>query len=218
MSDRNRERAREWLLAEGCFPDDVKHLETSLTALLDEVEAQARAERLVECCVCEDAAAPRPDCECVICERTRAHRERDEAQQEAALYRGIVSRLSEWMGDRESETWRSTHDLDERVIAEVERLKAALDEHWRSEQQGHADPCTYGPLCPWCEVERLRGAAELFRAASLHNFQTVEDVAKEMLRLRESTKALAEAGDRLAERRNDANLDAWAEAKRKAGV
>jgi chromosome segregation ATPase len=44
--------------------------------------------------------------------------------------------------------------------AEVERLRVALDENWRKEQQGHADPCTYGSLCPWCEVERLKAALD----------------------------------------------------------
>lgn len=49
--------------------------------------------------------------------------------------------------------------------AEVERLSKALDENWRKEQQGHADPCTYGALCPWCEVERLKADHEACRKA-----------------------------------------------------
>ncbi len=54
---------------------------------------------------------------------------------------------------RTTEAAAKTIDL---LVAEVERLRNALDEHLRSEQQGHTDPCTYGPLCPYCEIERLR--------------------------------------------------------------
>lgn len=47
---------------------------------------------------------------------------------------------------------------------EIARLRAALDAHWRAEQQGHTDPCTYGPLCPWCELEHQQAVVEAARA------------------------------------------------------
>jgi hypothetical protein len=41
-SDRSLQQAREWLLVEGCFPDDVKRLEDSLADLLDYVRKEGR--------------------------------------------------------------------------------------------------------------------------------------------------------------------------------
>jgi hypothetical protein len=43
-----------------------------------------------------------------------------------------------------------------KMESEIESIKNALDDHWRSEQQGHVYPCTYGPLCPWCEIDKLK--------------------------------------------------------------
>ena len=68
----------------------------------------------------------------------------------------------------------------ERLRAENERLTEAIDrlqqtwaenapavaykaraEAWeRASQEGHPDPCTLGPLCPYCEIARLRAEVE----------------------------------------------------------
>lgn len=39
---------------------------------------------------------------------------------------------------------------------ERDRLRAELAEWQNAGQQGHPTPCTLGPLCPYCEIERLR--------------------------------------------------------------
>jgi hypothetical protein len=76
--DWTKTRAREWL-EETLGPVVVQHAYhqfsdaevSSLAALLREVDGRARSETLVMCCVCHNAKAPRPDCECVICHRNR---------------------------------------------------------------------------------------------------------------------------------------------------
>ena len=37
-----------------------------------------------------------------------------------------------------------------------EASKQAVNEYLHKEQEGHTNPCSYGPLCPWCEIERLK--------------------------------------------------------------
>lgn len=44
--------------------------------------------------------------------------------------------------------------------AEVERLKA---DYQKSFQEGHSNPCTFGSLCPYCEIERLKGTSNDLR-------------------------------------------------------
>lgn len=64
---------------------------------------------------------------------------------------------------------RSTLDDQRKIIrsldgavAENTKLRAAIQSWEDSAQQGHPSPCTLGPLCPYCEIERLR--AELAEA------------------------------------------------------
>jgi len=90
-----------------------------------------------------DVLHERPSRENGYCGPWASHELRDAREE--------IDRLRE---ERNRETSRAEADRD-RLAAEVERQNRALDEHWRSEQQGHTDPCTYGSLCPWCEVERL---------------------------------------------------------------
>jgi hypothetical protein len=78
MSDRNRERAREWLeetlgpvVAQHAYYQFSEAEVDSLAALLDEVEAPLKAELKMRCLMC-GAIAPEnekdwPDTECVVC-------------------------------------------------------------------------------------------------------------------------------------------------------
>jgi hypothetical protein len=111
------EKAREWLDSHcdafgNVYAGDVD----SLAALLEEVDGMARSETLVKCCVCENADAPRPDCECVICTVAKANREREEARAE-------VERLRAYVG---SEMTRSDFRTAADMRAEVERLRGKL--------------------------------------------------------------------------------------------
>lgn len=42
------------------------------------------------------------------------------------------------------------------ALAELDRLRAELAAWQDASQCGHPNPCTLGPLCPWCEIARLR--------------------------------------------------------------
>jgi hypothetical protein len=50
---------------------------------------------------------------------------------------------------------------------EIERLRKIIVDWENAAQCGHPSPCTLGPLCPYCEIERLRAElAELKRKES----------------------------------------------------
>ena len=74
MADWADEKAREWLpsrIISTPNTETFRREAKSLAALLREVYGRAKSETLVRCCICEDATAPRPDCDCVICHRNR---------------------------------------------------------------------------------------------------------------------------------------------------
>lgn len=56
-------------------------------------------------------------------------------------------------------------------LAGYDDIRAKLEAWERSAQEGHPDPCTLGPLCPYCEIDRLR--AEL--AAAKQDRRVAED-------------------------------------------
>jgi len=47
-------------------------------------------------------------------------------------------------------------DECERLQAEVATLSVKLAAWENASQHGHPDPCTLGPLCPYCEIKRLQ--------------------------------------------------------------
>ena len=48
-------------------------------------------------------------------------------------------------------------DLARTLAAEVDAVRAKLADWEVAAQQGHPSPCTLGTLCPYCEIDRLRG-------------------------------------------------------------
>lgn len=42
------------------------------------------------------------------------------------------------------------------AIAEIESLRSRLAEWESAAQNGHPSPCTLGPLCPYCEIDRVK--------------------------------------------------------------
>lgn len=59
-----------------------------------------------------------------------------------------------FMLDGEGQNRRMFGVHDERAC-EIAALQSKLEAWERSAQEGHPNPCTLGPLCPYCEIERL---------------------------------------------------------------
>lgn len=63
---------------------------------------------------------------------------------------------------------------DQRITqycAEAAAARAALAQWQNASQCGHPDPCTLGPLCPYCEIGRLRATlAEAQRDAARYRW------------------------------------------------
>ena len=51
------------------------------------------------------------------------------------------------------------------AVEAVEHLRAQVKAHERAYQEGHPDPCTLGPLCPYCEIAALRARCERLKTA-----------------------------------------------------
>lgn len=52
------------------------------------------------------------------------------------------------------------------------RAALARAEAWeRASQEGHPDPCTLGPLCPYCEIVRLQARVEAAERAAMERGQ-----------------------------------------------
>ncbi len=49
------------------------------------------------------------------------------------------------------------------VADHIRELEAENAELKAASQQGHPNPCTFGPLCPYCEIDRLRAKLEQLR-------------------------------------------------------
>lgn len=47
-------------------------------------------------------------------------------------------------------------DAIEALLAENDRLREELAAWTQAAMDGHPSPCTLGPLCPYCEINRLR--------------------------------------------------------------
>jgi hypothetical protein len=61
-------------------------------------------------------------------------------------------------------TYTAGHMLCVDLAKEIERLRKLIADWENASQCGHPSPCTLGPLCPYCEIERLRAElAELKR-------------------------------------------------------
>lgn len=101
---------------------------------------------------------------------------------------GTQLRLSE--ADRETFILNIRAALDEarqEDRAEIERLR-----QWeRASQEGHPSPCTMGPLCPYCEIERLRSGVISWTAMA----------GEQRARAEAAEAKLAEAQQRVAELR-----------------
>jgi hypothetical protein len=185
VSDRTRERAREWL--RGWVIDKYRLLEIldgesgekmidGLAALLDEVEE-------------EDTMKWR---DVVV----TAERERDEARAERDV---AEAKFKDWSG------------------TDVPALNIALSGARAEVEVARALNATHE-----AEVERLRGLLNeqkllTQRAVLTTVYETEQSVQAEV---RDIIRALVEAGDRLADDEDpiDPALEAWAEAKRKAGL
>ena len=64
-------------------------------------------------------------------------------------------------------TFGAGHDVAREMGREIERLRKIIVDWENAAQCGHPSPCTLGPLCPYCEIERLRAElAELKRKES----------------------------------------------------
>jgi hypothetical protein len=66
----------------------------------------------------------------------------------------------------------------ERLQVEVAMLSDELAVWKNASQYGHPDPCTLGPLCPYCEIERLRNDVDQAKATiyNMTPYRTTADV------------------------------------------
>lgn len=55
------------------------------------------------------------------------------------------------------------------LSAALDTLSSKLESWERSAQEGHPNPCTLGPLCPYCEIERLSSKLHRCREALGNN-------------------------------------------------
>lgn len=63
-----------------------------------------------------------------------------------------------------SEIRRLSHQAPEVLAAENIELRARVAAFEQAQEQGHPSPCTFGSLCPYCEIERLRARVKELEA------------------------------------------------------
>jgi chromosome segregation ATPase len=77
--------------------------------------------------------------------------------QEELLSRHSKLRLQAEEIERLRDDRSSYESLAEMQRAEIERLRDELAKWTQAADEGHPQPCTLGPKCPYCEIERLWG-------------------------------------------------------------
>jgi hypothetical protein len=196
MTDRNRERAREWLLKGPVFIG----VEDSLTALLDEVERKAEA-RLR----CHNVRGSDGPCDCAGC------RDVDEAQEkELSTLRQAVGLATTAVPTMEMDTEHPI-EMMQQVVAwveaqakEIEKLKAEVascdghgylrEEIERLTNKLNADSQNFELECQKAEIERLRGLIvdwyDYFNTAS---DEDAEDLRGAVYELQSEGKSIREA-------------------------
>lgn len=74
-------------------------------------------------------------------------------------------------------------------------LRSRVQEFEDAQGLGHPDPCTFGPLCPYCEIERLEQERDRLKAAV---FNHLAEVARRGDRIKALEACLREAVEALA--------------------
>lgn len=59
------------------------------------------------------------------------------------------------------------------AATEIERLRLAITAWEGSAQHGHPSPCNMGPLCPYCEIHRLRAERDEARETAREMYTDV---------------------------------------------
>jgi len=93
--------------------------------------------------------------------------------------------FSDAMGEAHDRFMRSNNLAAENATlrADNARLTAELAEWHNAGQEGHPSPCTLGPLCPYCEIERLKGRlAANALTVKWSDYNIRESVAEEIIK------------------------------------
>lgn len=128
--------------------------------------------------------------------------------------------LTEARSERQRE-----HDLRCRLAGELETAQEVLAKWQDASQCGHPAPCTLGPLCPYCEIGRLREAVKRQASAAITLADATKAISGHDLETAQKLRAESQPGliesERAANARLTAELDearaALAEAQRDAG-
>lgn len=110
-------------------------------------------------------------------------------------------------------------DLERHYLKRLNELKSLLAEReatikaWeQAAQKGHPSPCNLGPLCPYCEIERLRYDITRRKENAIDACDRLTAAEARVLELTEAGAALYDAAlDTLACNVVAAHLDSAAE-------